>query len=103
MLLSRGVLLLVTEPTRISDSSAIIIDHILTNDFEHSIIPGMVETNEISDHYPIPCQINLTQTRKKADSTLTFYRDKSKFDAIQFNDELHPYFFKWFFLSNYPC
>ena len=82
-------LLLVTEPTRISDSSATIIDHILTNDFEHSVIPGIVETNEISDHYPILCQINLTQTRKKADSTLTFYRDKSKLDAIQFNDELH--------------
>ena len=75
MLLSCGVLPLITKPTRGSDSSAT-IDHILTNDYEHSIIPGIVETNEISDHYPILCQANLTLTRKNADSTVTFYRDK---------------------------
>ena len=30
-----------------------IIDHISTNDYEHFIIPGIVETNEISDYHPI--------------------------------------------------
>ena len=89
MLLSCGVLPLITKPTRASDSSATIIDHILTNDYEHSIIPSIVETNEISDHYPKLCQVNLTQTRKNADSTVTFCRDKSKFDSNQFNDELN--------------
>ena len=89
MLLSCDVLPLITKPTRESDSSATIIDHILTNDYQHSIIPGIVETNEISDHYPILCQVNLAPTRKKADSTVTFYRDKSKFDSCQFNDVLH--------------
>ena len=89
MLLSCGVLPLVTKPKRVSDSSARIIDHILTNDYEHSIILGIVKTNEISDHYPILCQVNLTQTSKNADSTVTFDRDKSKFDSNQFNDELN--------------
>ena len=89
MLLSCGVLPLITKPTRVLDNSATIIDHILTNDYEHFIIPGIVETNEISDHFPILCQDNLTQTRKKADSTVTFYREKSKFYSNQFNDELN--------------
>ena len=89
MLLSCGVLPLITKPTRVSDNSATIIDHILTNDYEHFIIPGIITTNEISDHCPILCHVNLTQTRKKADSTLTFYRDKSKFVSHQFNAELN--------------
>ena len=89
MLLSCCVLPLITKPTRVSDNSATIIDHILTNDCEHFIIPGIVETNEISDHYPKLRQVNLTQTRKKEDSTVTFYRDKSKFDCNQFNAELN--------------
>ena len=75
MLLSCGVLPLITKPTRVSDNSATIIDHVLTNDYDHFITPGIVETNEISDHYPILCQVNITQIRKKADSTATFYRD----------------------------
>ena len=65
------------------------IDHILTNDYEHFIIPGIVKTNKTSDHYPTLCQVHLTPTRKNADSTVTFYRDKSKFDSNQFNDELN--------------
>ena len=89
MLLSCCVLPLITKPTRASYNSATIIDHILTNDCEHFIIPGIVETNEISDHYPKLRQVNLTQTRKKEDSTVTFYRDKSKFGCNQFNAELN--------------
>ena len=89
MLLSCGVLPFIIKLTRVSDSSATIIDHILTNDYEYSIIPGIVETNEISDHYPILRQVNLTRTRKKADSTVTFYRNKSKCDSNQFHDELN--------------
>ena len=65
MLLLCGILPLITKPTRVSDSSATIIDHILTNDLEHSSILGIVEKTEISDHYPILCQVKLTQTRKK--------------------------------------
>ena len=84
MLLSCGVVPLITKPTRVSDSLTTIVDHLLTNDYEHFIIPNIVETNEISDHHPILCQVNLTQTRKKADSTVTFYKDKSKFDSNQY-------------------
>ena len=80
---------LITKHTRLSDRAATIIDNILTNDHEHSIIPDIVETYEISNPYPVLCQVNLTQTRKKTDSTVTFYRDKSKFDSNQFNYEFH--------------
>ena len=72
MLLSCSILPLITKPTRVSDSSATIIDHTLTNNYEHSIIPSIAKTNEISNHYPILCQVNLTQTCKTTDSTVTF-------------------------------
>ena len=86
MLMSCGVLPLITKPTIVLDNSATIIDHILTNNNEHFIIPSIVETNEIYDQNHTLCQVNLTQTSEKVDSTVTFYRDKSKFDSKQFND-----------------
>ena len=101
MLLLCGILPLITKPTRVSDSSATIIDHILTNDLEHSSILGIVETNEISDHYPILCQSQVNTDSKKEDSTVTFYRDKSKFDSNPFNDKLHTFLND--FLSYYTC
>ena len=42
MLLSHGVLPLITLPTRVTDVSATIIDHVLTNDIKHSLEPGVI-------------------------------------------------------------
>ena len=89
MLLSCGTFPLITKPTRITDNSATIIDHIITNDYEHCIIPGIVKTIEISDHYPILCQIDAIRSSRKSESRQSFYRDKSKFNPNVFNDNMN--------------
>ena len=66
MLLSHGVLPLITLPTRVTDVSATIIDHVLTNDIKHSLEPGEIQTQVISDHYPLYCQIGNVPTYKKS-------------------------------------
>ena len=58
MLLSHGVLPLITLPTRGTDDSATIIDHALTNDIKHSFEPGVIQTQDIRDHYPLYSQIS---------------------------------------------
>ena len=89
MLLSCGAFPLITKPTRITDNSATILDHIITNDYEHCIIPGIVKTIEISDHYPILCQIDAIRSSRKSESRQSFYRDKSKFYPNVFNDNMN--------------
>ena len=88
-LLSCGAFPLITKPTRITDNSATIIDHIITNDYEHCIIPGIVKTIEISDHHPILCQIDAIRSSRKSESRQSFYRDKSKFNPNVFNDNMN--------------
>ena len=51
MFLSHGVLPLITLPTRVTDDSATIIDHVFTNDVKHSLEPGVMQTQDICDHY----------------------------------------------------
>ena len=43
---------LITNPTRVTNSSKTIIDHVLTNDTDSILAPGVL-TYSISDHYPI--------------------------------------------------
>jgi len=45
---------IITKPTRVTDSSSTIIDHILTNNAIHTIIPGVIRT-DLSDHYSTFC------------------------------------------------
>ena len=89
MLLSCGAFPLITKPTRIKDNLATIIDHTITNDYEHCIIPGIVKTIEISDHYPILCQIDSIRSSRKLESRQSFYSDKSKFNPNVFNDNMN--------------
>ena len=48
-LISKGFFPLLTQPTRVTDTSASIIDH--TNDLSHKLIPGIIRTDDLSDHY----------------------------------------------------
>ena len=50
MLISNGYYPLINVPTR--DNSSTIIDHIVTNDHTHNILPGVIKT-DLTDHYPI--------------------------------------------------
>jgi len=79
---SYGASLLINKPTRVSDSSATIIDLIITNDSDHNITPRIV-ISSLTDHYPILCQISNFATPPKLDSDglASRYRDKSKFNS----------------------
>ena len=89
MLLSHGVLPLITLPTRVTDVSATITDHVLTNDIKHSRKPGVMQTQDISNHYLLYCQKGNVPTYKKAEESFGYYRHKSKFDSDTFNEDLN--------------
>ena len=80
LLLSCGVFAMITKPTRVTNSSTI-IDHVLTNDTNHSVLPGIFYS-DISDHYPIFCQINKFHSRGSNVSAKSFYRDNQIFRPI---------------------
>ena len=93
MLLSHGVLPLITLPTRVTDVSATIIDHVLTNGIKHSLELRVMQTQDISDHYPLYCEIGNVPTYKKAEESFGYYRSKyrskSKFDSDMLNEDLN--------------
>ena len=51
-ILSHRAIPLITKPTRISNNSSIIIDHIITNDSKHELQSFIVKS-DLTDHYPI--------------------------------------------------
>jgi len=61
MLTSYSAFPIITKPTRIT-----VIDHIITNDTYHLVMPNVIQTDTIRDHYPILCLINNTHLPKKA-------------------------------------
>ena len=73
--------LLITQPTRVTldkdDNKFALLDHIYTNDANlHCITAGVVDTFEISDHYPIYCVIdfsNQTFQKKLIEADVKYY------------------------------
>ena len=55
MLTSNGVSCVITKPTRVTPTSSSLIDHILTIDMNNTIYPGVIQTDLLSDHYPVFC------------------------------------------------
>ena len=62
MMYSLDLYPLIDKPTRITDSSATLIDNIFTNELHHYITSGMI-CNDISDHLPMfaLCEFNVTR------------------------------------------
>ena len=76
MLYSNNFLPLITKPTRLTDHSSTLIDHIYTNTI-NSLVSGIVKI-DISDHFPIFC---LAGTSLKKSCRKLFFRDYSKFNS----------------------
>ena len=49
-LISCGTFLFITKPTRVTDTTATIINHIITNVRNYEILSGVIETSEVSDY-----------------------------------------------------
>ena len=64
MLYSNNFLPIITKPTRITNHTSTLIDHIYTNTPIEQITPG-IATMDISDHLPIFCIVDSNIRRKK--------------------------------------
>ena len=94
-LIANGAVPLITIPTRVTDKTSTIIDHVITNDVKHHISPAVLEVN-LTDHYPILCAVKQSKPMRKVKVSESFYRDQSKFVADSFcedlQNKLHDYF-----------
>ena len=81
-ILSHGAILLIIKPTRTSNNSSTIIDHIITNDSKHELQSFIVKS-DLTDHYFF-CAINKNFTNNKKNIKKLFHRDKTKFCTESF-------------------
>ena len=77
MLTSNSFFHIISVPTRVTKSSATLIDHILTNSLNSNITPGVVRY-DISDHFPI--YAIFSNFPKKQTSKNYYCRDFRNFD-----------------------
>ena len=64
---------LINRPTRVTRKSATCIDHILTNSFIDSEIETGIFKNDMSDHFPVFCNIK-TNVSTNSDKTIIYKR-----------------------------
>ena len=83
---SNGAFSLITKPTWVTDKSATVINHIITNDLEHSVMPFIIQSS-VTDHYAVMCKISKIQTSHNKTPSL-LYRNEKKICAKAFSDEL---------------
>ena len=76
-LISCRSFLTITKPTRVTDSTATIIDLTITNVTTDEILQGVIETFKVSDHYTVFCQVYniIPFPPKKNDNFIDYYRD----------------------------
>ena len=83
MLLSVGYLLTITKPTRITDHSATLIDHIYTN-VPQKVVKSGICLAGITDHLPNFCTVD---NKFPTYDGLRYFRDFSRFkDELFIND-----------------
>ena len=78
---------LITRPTRITSYTATLIDNIFTNHVENYLFSGLLFT-DISDHLPIFC-FSYEQSSETIDDKFVVFRNKSKSNFINFNNQLN--------------
>ena len=85
MLFTNNFIPLITKPTRITEHSRTLIDHIYTNADLRTITSG-IATLDISDHLPIFCSIS--KNIKRQQETIRF-RDYRNFDKTLFLQDIN--------------
>ena len=86
LIVSNGAVPVITIPTRVTATSATLLDHIITNNMDQVINPAVIEA-DITDHYPILCTVHKPKYSTTKNSKM-FYRDKSSFCADSFRNDL---------------
>ena len=78
---------LITKPTRVTSTTQTIIDHVLTNDNESIMTPGVL-LYKISDHYPIYCAINKNNNKPTSAFNKYSFRNTKNIDCNNFRNDL---------------
>ena len=78
---------LITKPTRVTENSQTIIDHLLTNDNESLINPGVLHY-KLADHLPIFCLISLPKINSYQSTATNIFRNIKSIDVDNFCDDL---------------
>ena len=87
MLESNAFSNLITKPTRVTENSQTIIDHLLTNDNESLINPGVLHY-KLADHFPIFCLISLPKINSYQSTATNIFRNIKSIDVDKFYDDL---------------
>ena len=85
MIYSLDLLPLITKPTRITNRTATLIDHIYTNNVNR-LTSGIV-TLDISDHLPVFCMVDTPL--KKQNRQNVYFRDYSRFNTESYLHDIH--------------
>ena len=89
----------ITKSTRVTAKAATVIDHIITNDTSHKIIPRVMYSS-ITDHFHIACKVSQLNLFSGKMNTF-FYRDKRKFCSKTYCEEMYSKLAN-IVLSNFP-
>ena len=73
-IISNGAFNIITKPTRVTPISATLIDHVITNDINHTIVPSII-LSDLTDHYPVSCSIKQFKSLKLSSSNVHYYRE----------------------------
>ena len=87
LLQSNGFVSHITKPTRVTNTSSTIIDHILINDSVSSLSSGVL-TYTICDHYPIFCTTNPFFKTSKKNHNMYTYLKLDSINSDDFRDDL---------------
>jgi endonuclease/exonuclease/phosphatase (EEP) superfamily protein YafD len=90
LLFSYGLLQVITKPTRYSNSSATLIDHVITAP-KSNFCNAAILTSMLSDHFPIIYILDSAKTRV-CEKSVNF-RDFSQANILRFKETLHS--FSW--------
>ena len=83
MLTSNGYFPLINIPTRVTENSAAIIDYIVTNDHQHHIFSGVINS-DLSDHYPTFCIVSNLVNNKVSKYKAIYQCNFTKFKSEEF-------------------
>ena len=82
---TEGCFNIINKPTRITGTSATLLDHVYTNVSQH-ISSKRISTFEISDHLPTFCSLTSKPILKQEKVLI---RDMNKFDKTKFLDDVY--------------
>ena len=86
MIYSLGCIPLITNPTRITETSSSIIDHLYTNNISHKT-DSFVILHNLTDHLPILASSYFKTIEKKSNSG--YFRDTKEFQVDNFVEDLY--------------